>query len=164
MILRRWPRLSDRTSRVLVAVLALLSFLAGTLGFPLPVPAGPRDGRVPLASRGQTCGCCESEQARGSCCCSHRLAQPSCCSGKSSTPTARHKDDGESGTTVVWVVGLKARECRGQDVVWLALQGTAPPPLPLTWSHEDVPAGWLSSFAILPSTVTFSPGVPPPRG
>jgi hypothetical protein len=159
---RRLPNLSARPGRVLVAVIALLSFLAGTVGFPLPVANGPHAAKTPSACRG--CGCSESGQLQGSCCCSKRAATPACCAGKTAPPAASEDEPQEQTSTFQWVVGLKAAECRGVGSVWLTLQGTAPPPSAVTWTFEDAPAGWLASSPELPFVVTVLPTVPPPRG
>ncbi len=154
---RRGPNLSSRAGRVIAAV-ALFGYLAGSIGFPMPVLSGSIAQGVPAGCRAGGCGCAESDQAQSMCCCcqgGRNAAQPAC-------PRCAAKAGG--GTAVAWVAGISARKCRGLETEWFFVQGGTPPPSPLTWSHEDAPAGRTLPICDVPSCVTFSPPVPPPRG
>ena len=56
--------------RRLVTGVALVAYLASTLGYPLPLPAaGPQDASVAFPCQGHACGCNSAAQCWDSCCC-----------------------------------------------------------------------------------------------
>ena len=174
-----------------VAVLALLGYLAASLGFPVPAPSPRRDhhaSSTPHACQQRACGCEVSDDCRDHCCCSGEAPAPApelescphcsgcgeaeggcplcaaaggvapCCEGKPAAKKAR-----PAAPSVRWVHGVRARECRGADLLWYTLGEVIPLPPPTGWDWDRRPVAWLTSPSRRADSVPRAPPSPPPR-
>jgi hypothetical protein len=67
----------------------------------------------------------------------------------------------QSGTR--WIIGMSARQCRGEGSSWLTSH-LAPPPPPFTaWHFDWSPVGWMQPGDIACVGLATSPAAPPPR-
>ena len=166
-------------ARGAVATLALLGYLAASIGFPAYAPRtapsdSPAEAKRPAACRGRACGCTGADH----CCCSTptpkapaaeadacphcaaETASSDCCSSKAAPPREALR---RPTSSVVWVTGLQARHCRGLDNLWFSLSAVLPLPAPLTWVADGKPNGWLPSLSADANAATEAPPSPPPR-
>lgn len=147
-----------------VALVALLGYLASSIGFPAPAPSAAREqgndkGR-PGACRGHACGCTGADH----CCCSgHQEAtapappseEGSCPLCAAPAPTAE--------SAVIWVSSFQVRHCRGLDALWYTLGAVLPPAPPLAWAYDWKPSGWLAGLPHAAASLSSAPPSPPPR-
>ncbi len=73
------------------------------------------------------------------------------------------RETAASTLALSWILGMQARACKGLATLWISLGGVLPPSLPLTWSYEWSPAGWLRPTDSELSTFATAPPEPPPR-
>ncbi len=66
---RKYKRPLPSRRRRFITVLALLAYVASVTGYPLPLPAGPRDTSIPYPCQGHACGCSSAAQCLDACCC-----------------------------------------------------------------------------------------------
>jgi hypothetical protein len=155
MIRRITPWLTALRQRWLAAV-ALLAYLAGGIGFPLPVsvPSGETTARV------SACGCpAPAREARKCCCCANENepAAPSCCGKPAAEP---RPPAGEVG--LVWVAGMGAWRCQGiQPMAGTVV--TLLPPATLVWTPAALPPIWLPARSESPCELVLPLLDPPPR-
>jgi hypothetical protein len=140
---RRIKRLLFPVLRGAVGVLALLGYLTAALGVPLPAPRAPSACESTAAPAEAHPCCCDPEAG---CCC--------CCGG---APAEQTED-----VSVVWVMGAKARQCHGQDSLWLTV-GVALPLPPAVAVCGEQPPGWTPATRSLTDSLAFAPPSPPPR-
>lgn len=144
------------TQRCLAAV-ALLAYLAGTVGLPLPAPA-PRgeadaDDAEPVAGL-HRCGCPVEEQRQGTCC---------CCQGGGCCANRAAESDETPPESVHWVGGGWTARCQGDPPAWLVVA------LPLVVVTALPPASPLHADRAPPADDEFADRLslplpePPPR-
>jgi hypothetical protein len=171
-----------RFARRLVVGLAVIAYLAATVGFPLPASSG-KDRSIPYPCMDHACGCQSAIQCWTSCCCftaEERFAwarnrgieppdfaerpAPSCdrethCACKEDHE--HHEDSAPARSH--WVIGLAAMTCNGLSASWIASGAVTAPPPPVHWTPQLPLVGEL--FLTDPGfpNLRFSPPVPPPR-
>src|SRR5262245_57772842 len=103
-------RTSQTCRQRILAIIALLAYLAGAIGLPVPAltpavveEAEPTPATPPL----HRCGCPVGEQANGTCCCSQ--SGGGCCGGQA--PAAEPDEQ----QIVQWSAGLWSMGCRGGE-------------------------------------------------
>ncbi len=69
MVTRSTFSRSPQTGRRIITGLALLAYVASTIGYPLPLPAGDQDTSTPYPCQGHACGCNSAAQCWDNCCC-----------------------------------------------------------------------------------------------
>ncbi len=154
-----------------LAVVALLTYLAGAIGFPLPVSVRAVPTQTPVAlslapkPALRPCGCPAPEDGtRKCCCCTTPNNEPSatgCCGKPAGVP-----ESASAGTAkkvrVTWAAGLWAWRCQGLQV--LADAGvTLPPPVPLAFSPITLPPDRLAASGASPLRLVLPVPEPPPR-
>jgi hypothetical protein len=146
-------QLGSRIRRALIAGVALLGYLAGSIGFPLPgapaaVPAGREIPAHPSCCCSQTAGC-------NTHCCCHPEAT------RADTEIASQPE--ETNPAIVWVVAMSARTCRGLDSFWVNGNVPMPPPARVEWAYRwDYDRTLALSEPVL-FTQQIPPPTPPPR-
>jgi hypothetical protein len=175
-----------RSGRCLLVGLVLLGHLAGALGVPVPVRA-VKESAVPFPCQNHPCGCMTAQQCWDHCCCftheqklawaqEHQVQPPqttlagwnqprqrdqaNCCCGKDhkAAPTAKAKPAGTR-----WIIGMSARQCRGDGPSWLTGHPAPPPPPFVAWHFDWSFAGWLQPSAVSSPFAELAPSSPPPR-
>ncbi|HJZ53563.1 MAG TPA: hypothetical protein VKE74_01310 [Gemmataceae bacterium] len=188
--LRRTVRRTRRLFRPAVALLLVVAQVATAFGFPVVArggakigscggacgcdPASPSDGchcgtgqcSVPLEEPTPpkpdlSCGKCG--HPHGSCCCPEPEPEPEAC------PKCRAKHHATPITekpipVVRWVLGMKARECRGDGPLGLFADISAVPPLaPARPTVAPAPVGVVSLIDLSFTSCPSLPLEPPPR-
>jgi hypothetical protein len=152
-----------------LAVVALLAYLAGAIGFPLPVPLRGVSTQSPTAKAVASsvpvlaCGCPAEEREAGKCCCCSAHADEHSGGGCCGQPAARSESDDETApaTAVVWAAGLWSWRCQGLNAL-----GEAPVTLQaatFSWKPSTLPPTWISLSTHSPLTLVLSVPEPPPR-
>lgn len=173
-------------------MLALMGFLAGTVGVPVPRPAlSGKDRSRPFPCLDRACGCQSADQCWRSCCCftnrekvawakkhgvtlpdfvTHLAAreQPASpaatkCYAAKQSQSCCSGSPSDAGWTVGFVTAIQARKCQGQTQMWLALGAATPPPARLSLNLQFVDSGEASVASAVLLGVSFSPATPPPR-
>jgi hypothetical protein len=190
-----WRQISWRViRRRLVALLALVSYLAIAVGFPVPaLPA--KTGGAPFPCQNHLCGCRSAEECWHHCCCyapqerlrwaeEHHVRPPAVegwrtprlrdlaecrASADAACPCCTGKETARARATsaqpVTSQVGaIAALSCRGLASLWVSTGSVLPPPVPLTWSPHLVPIGWLDSLDPTAPGFVSPPPHRPPRG
>jgi hypothetical protein len=184
-------RLASRLSPLVrrsIALLALVGFLAGTIGVPLPAPLALKDLSQPFPCLLRKCGCMNAAQCWRGCCCftnkqkvawaeAHNIELPqfvlaaakreaqscsgkkSCC-GKAAGPAVAAVAAKKAANP--WVVAVEARQCHGAAELWLSLGAVI-----LTSEPELRPsltfAGAISARDQQLMSLVHCPAAPPPR-
>ncbi|MFO0878980.1 MAG: hypothetical protein U0840_16680 [Gemmataceae bacterium] len=145
-------------ARGLLAVTALMAYLTGMIGFPLPQRMHcPETGSHACAQRG--CGCATEEQCRLSCCC----CKPSTPAPEPTCEQCCQEDPPVAPVTVVWVDGLRQRECSGLATVWLTTTCCLPPTQEILFQRDDTPTGLVFRETVRGEQLPALPSIPPPR-
>jgi hypothetical protein len=185
----RLRKLVPHVARRGAALLALVGFLAGTLGVPLPAKRIAKDTSRPFPCQARQCGCMNAAQCWRECCCftdkqkvvwakanavelpqfvltaAQHETEPltcrsACCSKKSpAQPVAASATE----LTLRFVLAIESRECHGQAEQWLTLGAVVLPPAPAQLTLVQPACGELYLREACLSSITLSPAAPPPR-
>ena len=160
-----WRRLRRR----LPALLAIVAYLAGTIGFPLPAHSAKYQSPVaPCANR---CAACGTSAGKGCCCCCQQTEdtappkKPSCCA-HSTTPAEGEADSPQpvkASSAPGWVLGMPTCGCDGAGEHWLSAGVDSLSPPQLAWSRCTVALPCLRAVDIIGDSVPALPPDPPPR-
>jgi hypothetical protein len=182
----RFP-LSRTSRRRFSAALALLAYLAVTLGLPLPIHCAGARGQ-PGSCQNQCCACGATADGRSRCCCSlpeepsnrtdinAKPAPSSCCSqhkasdnSSPATPsccahaTTTEKSPAKAPSASAWVLGITAFRCHGLSDLWFgAIVESLPPPL-WSWCLSPPARPALRPADVFGDSFSSFPLDPPPR-
>src|SRR4051812_21220531 len=92
--------------RGVIAVLALLGYLAASIGFPAPTNSASANAEKKPAAPVRACGCCTDSCAEQCCCCGPKSA---------AAEAAPEEPPAEAG--IVWLSGEQVRKCRGLETL-----------------------------------------------
>jgi len=84
-----------------------------------------------------------------------------CCSAKKRTAEPRSAK--RTGSSVEFVIGSLARQCRGQVDSWCSVGAVLPPPAVVAWQFDWTVAARLSESSPLLLSRDLAPPSPPPR-
>jgi len=147
----------------LTAVAALLAYVLGALGLPVPhLAKAQANGDAPVLIA--FCGC-PLEKAAAGCCCTSTPVPGSCCQPVD-VPAAGSQvpaNDTKTAFQTGWVVALSARQCQGLGTLWTDVPLALTPPPPLAWYYLWTPGAWLDQLQPLPLARATPPPAPPPR-
>jgi hypothetical protein len=151
------PRHDLMRLRYLLGIAAsLLAYLAVSFGFPVAAVPAPRSS-APRAVTVRACGCPVAGPDVPCCCTKKKTGRRSCCATtsepESTTPTT---------ATVVWVSGVQALECHGQNSLWVSVGAVVLPPC----VDPDLPelVVWrVPSTEVSLTPIPAIPTEPPPR-
>lgn len=188
-MLHRLRKLAPDFARQGVALLALASFLAGTVGVPLPARRIAKGTSQPFPCQARQCGCMNAAQCWRECCCftdkqkvawakanvievpqfvlvapkrepEQNACHSACCSQKSPGPPIALS---AAELTVRVVLAVESRQCRGQAEQWLSLGAAELPPTPIEATLVLVCYGELYLDDARLMSIAHSPVAPPPR-
>ena len=135
-LLHFWRRYRRRST----ALLAIVAYLAGTIGFPLP--AHSAKNQSPAAPCANRCAACGTSAGKGCCCCclhTEDAAPPkkSSCCAHSTTPGEGEADAPQppkAPSRSTWVLGMPSCGGYGSSDTWLSsgLDSLTPPRF--TWN------------------------------
>jgi hypothetical protein len=180
--MRRVRQIASRAIRTLAIIVALISFVAAQVGFPITMRSASASSTSTVSVR--PCGCVVSDDCQKCCCCCSKPVEkpkPSpapavCCQledDAESCPLCREepsapKEDEEptpaqSGADLKWVVGSVLQHCQGVQTAWLGMGAVLPlsadVDVPIDPSaHERVPI--MNAIA---DARCVGPNDPPPR-
>jgi hypothetical protein len=153
-----------------LGVVALLAYLTGAIGLPLPVSVrGASTAQQAVSGRVHTvavhaCGCPVEERQAGTCCCcsthSGESSTGGCC-GKPAPEPEPAVDDTDSNH-LIWASGLWAWRCQGLQLL-MDSEISLPPNAALTWTPTTLPPAWLAPSSESPSRLILPLPEPPPR-
>ena len=188
-MLHRLRKLALNAASRGTALVALLGFLAGTLGVPLPAAKIAKDTSRPFPCQARQCGCMNAAQCWRECCCytnRQKLAwakdnhvevpqfvlsaakseetpkdcTSTCCSQKTSGTKLAKTD---SQLTFQLVLAIQSRQCRGQAEQWLSLGAVELPPASVEMILVPHCCGELLPSDEPLTSIAYSPPRPPPR-
>jgi hypothetical protein len=172
-----------------MAAVALVAYLAGAFGLPLPAAAPVKDRSVPYPCMDNPCGCTCAEDCWRHCCCTtpderwawaraHNVqppayaerptADPDGTGGAKSEPACphcRHLEAGKDAPAAARLPGvftLSALHCKGLSTLW-AGAGVTTVSLAFTWRPAVVLADDLTDADQSAAPLSRTPTPPPPR-
>jgi hypothetical protein len=134
--------------RRLSACAALVVYLFGAAGLPLPV-FGRKAAETPCHEQPASCGCCAAAQG-GHCC--------GCCAATTEKPAGPPSEGG-----LRWASGQGVLTCRGLTTTLPAVEQAAPPPPEHPGRPDLLPVAWLSLPDDAAVLRPHPPPAPPPR-
>jgi hypothetical protein len=138
-----------------VVVLALLGYLAASIGFPAPLPT-VATGKDAKHVQVRPCGCVVTEEESQCCCCK---TSPDC-----SMPPHDAEMQADSKDEFVFLIGEQVRHCQGLDGLWSSIATALPLPPPVECAYDDQPILRHFSRQHFPESLAPCPPAPPPRG